>query len=90
MIIILLGDFFDNISGIAKIGLNTDTCEALDVGEKDWDFLVTMDVDLVKLGRDEFSWKKSESCKMSIFYTEQIFPTKFYPKKRINRDKFTP
>ena len=35
--------------------LNTNTCEPLDVGKEDRDFLVAVDVDLVELGGDELA-----------------------------------
>ena len=38
--------------------LDTNTCEPLDVGKEDWDFLVAVDVDLVELGGDKLAWKR--------------------------------
>ena len=49
--------------------INQITCEAFDVGEKNWDFLVAMDVDLVELGWNEFTChnKYQFSNKLQIF-----------------------
>ena len=69
---------------ISGIGLNTNTCEALDVGKKDRDFLVAVDVDLVELGWDEFTWK-SESSQFSKHL--HSFKIVIFPKKVI-RDMF--